>query len=66
MISYLSDRRHFVQIDDKSLNFARVTFDLPHRFVWGPVIFSLCVADFQDGVKCKSFQYADERSYLVW
>ena len=55
-----------MQIDDKSLNFARVIFDLPQRSILGPVIFSLYVADFQDGFMYKSFQYADQRSYLVW
>ena len=49
-----------------SLNFARVIFDLPQRSILGPVIFSLYVADFQDGVMYKSFQYADQRNCLVW
>ena len=33
---------------------------MPQRSILGPVIFDLYVADLQDGVKCKSFRYADE------
>ena len=64
MISYLSGRRVSCKLT-MSLNFARVIFDLPQRYILGPVIFSLYVADFQDGVMYKSFQYADQRGCLV-
>ena len=47
-------------IDDKCSDFARVAFDVPQRSILGPVIFDLYVADLQDGVKRKSFQYKDE------
>ena len=60
IISYLSDRRYLEQIDDKCSDITRVAFDVPQRSILGPVIFDLYVADLQDGVKCKSFRYADE------
>ena len=46
-------------IDDKCSDFARVAVDVPQRSILGPVILDLYVADLQDGVKCKSFQYED-------
>ena len=33
---------------------------MPQRSILGPVIFDLYVADLQDDVRCKSFQYADD------
>ena len=61
VISYLSDRRFFVQIDYGRSDFARVTFDVPQRSILGPVIFNLYVTDPQAvRVEWKSFQYADE------
>ena len=60
MITYLTDRRHFLQIDVKCSDFARVPIEVPQRSILGHVIFDLNVADLQDGFRCKSFQYADD------
>ena len=60
MITYLTDRRHFLQIDDKCSDFARVPIEVPQRSILGHVIFHLNVADLQEGFRCKSFQYADD------
>ena len=46
--------------DDKCSDFTRVPFEVPQRSILGLVIFNLYVADLQDGVRCKSFQYADD------
>ena len=60
MITYLSDRRHFLQIDDRCSDFARVAIEVPQRSMLGHVIFNLNVAYLQDGFRCKSFQNADD------
>ena len=60
MITYVTDRRHFLQIDDKCLDFGRVPIEVPQRSILGHVIFDLNVADLQEGFRCKSFQYADD------
>ena len=60
MITYLTDRRHFLQIDVKCSDFARVPIEGPQRSILGHVIFNLNVADLQEGFRCKSFQYADD------
>ena len=60
MITYLSERRHFLQIDDFFSDFARFPIEVPQRSILGHVIFNLNVADLQDGFRCKSFQNADD------
>ena len=60
MINYLSDRRHFVQIDDRRSDMAHVAFGVPQGSILGPVIFNLYVADLHNNVNCQCFQYADD------
>ena len=55
----LSDRRHFVQIDDRRSDVAHVSFGVPQGSILGPIIFNLYVADLQNNVKCQCFQNAE-------
>ena len=65
MINYLSDRRHFVQIDDRRSDMAHVAFGVPQGSILGPVIFNLYVADLQNNVNCQCFQYADDPTLYI-
>ena len=59
-IEYLADRRHFVQIDDKTSDRSRVNFGVPQRSIMGPLIFNLYVADLHVHVNMQCHQYADD------
>ena len=48
--SYLSNRSHFVQIDDQMSNQGSVHFVVPQRSILGPMLFELCVSDLQDSL----------------
>lgn len=65
MINYLSNRKQFVQIDDKQSSLATVQFGVPQGSILGPVIFNLYVADLQDKLQCPCFQYADDTTFLI-
>ena len=65
MINYLSDQRHFVQIDDRRSDMAHVAFGVPQGSILGPVIFNLCVADLQNNVHCQCFQYVDDTTLYI-
>ena len=55
MVNYLTDRKQFVQIDDKSSETATVKFVVPQGSILvGQVIFNLYVAD---------LQYADDTTF---
>ena len=45
IFSYLTDRRHFVQIDSNISNILYTNFGVLQGSILGPVLFNLCVAD---------------------
>ena len=65
MVHYLSDRRQFVQIDDKISSIETVLFGVPKGSVLGPFIFNLYVSDLQNHIKCPCYQYADDTTFFV-
>ena len=62
LTSYLSNRFHFVQIDDQMSDKARVHFGVPQGSILGPMLFNLYVSDLQDNLpnSVTTFQYADD------
>ena len=61
MISYLSTRYQYVQIDEKSSSKGLVRFGVPQGSILGPVLFNLYVSDLQDEVNNgQTCQYADD------
>ena len=60
LINYLSNRCHFVQIDDRYSGLANVAFGVPQGSVLSPAILNLYVPVLQDRVQCSCSQYADD------
>ena len=63
LVSYLSGRSQFVQIDDKSSSYKFTQFGIPQSSILGPLVFNLYVADLRDTVPLsttKCVQYADD------
>ena len=60
--SYLTERKQFVQIDDKLSSTVEVAFGVPQGSILGPVIFNLYVNDLSDSLEASvtSHQYADD------
>ena len=67
ILSYLSNRQQFVQVNDKQSHLKDVLFGVPQGSVLGPVIFNLYANDLQDCLKDGStcFQYADDTTVLL-
>ncbi len=59
-VNYLTERQHFVQIDDKTSCLCPVNFGVPQGSILGPLIFNLYIADLQSYVEKKCHQYADD------
>ena len=60
VLSYLSERRQLVQIDDNLSELAYVEFGVPQGSILGPVLFNLYAADLQKKLDCLCYQYADD------
>ena len=58
--SYISERRDYAQIDDKTSSTQLNNFGLPQGGILGPVLFSLYIVDIVDNISCNSLQYADD------
>ena len=58
--SYVSERKQFVQVDDKSSSIKLNNFGVPQGRILGPVLFNLCVVDLVENVTCVSLQYAND------
>lgn len=50
VLSYLSDREQFVQIDHKQSDRETVIFGVPRGSVLGPILLNLYIADLQDNI----------------
>ena len=59
-LNYVSNRKQFVHIDDKSSDTTSVHLGVPQGSVLGPVLFNIYVADLKDAISVKSYQYADD------
>ena len=61
IFSYLTDRRHFVQINSNISNILYTNFGVPQGSILGPVLSNLCVAGMKsilNGSEC--IKYADD------
>ena len=67
ILSYLSNRQQFVQVNDKQSRLKDVLFGVPQGSILGLVIFNLYANDMQDCLKDGStcFQYADDTTVLL-
>ena len=59
-LHYVTHRKQFVQIDDTCSEAINVNFGVPQGSILGPVLFNIYVADLQENVNVKCFQYADD------
>ena len=57
IFSYISDRKEYVQVDDKSSEMSNMSFGVPQGSILGPVLFNLYVADLSEVLSSTSAQY---------
>ncbi|XP_066930768.1 uncharacterized protein [Clytia hemisphaerica] len=60
IISYLTNRQQFVQVNDKRSPVQPIHFGVPQGSILGPVLFNLYVTELSDQISSLSIQYADD------
>ena len=66
LISYLTGRQRFVQIDDNVSDYVNVSFGVPQGSILGPVLSNIYVNDLSDNLdSIKSYQYADGTTIYI-
>ena len=65
-VHYLSDRRQFVEIDDKTSSIETVLFGVPEGSILGPFMFNLYVSYLQKHIKWPCYQHADDATFFVY
>ena len=58
--SYISERRQYVQTDDKTSSPQLNNFGVLQGSILGQVLFHLYLLDIIDNISCNSLQYADD------
>ena len=65
MLNYLCERRQFVQIDARKSDLEGVDFGVPQGSILGSFIFNQYVADLQEHIQCRCFQYAEDTTFYL-
>jgi exonuclease III len=67
IMSYLSERRQYVQIDDNTSESLTVQFGMPQGSILGPLIFNIYVTDLHQSLapNTSCIQYADDTTMYV-
>ena len=60
IFSYISDRKKYVQVNDKSSEMSNMYFGVPQGSILGPAVFNLYVADLSEILPSTSAQYTDD------
>ena len=60
MNSYLTERKQFVQTDDKRSPLVRVCYGVPQGSILGPTLFNLYVHDLSESSTGECLQFADD------
>ena len=63
--SYLSERKHYIVVDDIKSSQHNVNCGVPQGSVLGPLLFLIYINDFNECHQAKSIQFADDTSVLV-
>ena len=58
--NYLTNRRQYVQIEDKKSKILPIYFGVPQGSILGPILFNLYVSELSDQINSTSIQYADD------
>ena len=59
-LSYLTNRKQYVQVNDKQSIRLPIYFGVPQGSILGPVLFNIYVAKLSTCIESDSIQYADE------
>ena len=63
ILSYISDRSQYVQIDSNKSRHEKINFGVPQGSILGPILFNICVSDMKNKFDSPCIQYADDTNF---
>ena len=60
ILNYLTNRKQYVQVNDKQSTQLPIYFGVPQGSILGPVLFNICVAKLSRCIASNSIQYGDD------
>ena len=65
ILSYLSNRQQYTQLDDKKSSYRPIYFGVPQGSILDPVLFNIYVSSLPSCLKSNSIQYAGDTSLYL-
>ena len=63
ILSYISDRSQYVQIDSNKSRHEKINFGLPQGSILGPILFNIYVSDMKNDFDSPCIQYAGDTNF---
>ena len=63
ILSYISDRSQYVQIDSYKSRHEKINFGVPQGSIMGPILFNIYVSDMKNKFDSPCIQYADKTNF---
>ena len=66
ILSYISDRSQYVQIDSNKSRHEQINFGVPQSSILGPILFNIYVSDMKNKFDSPCIQYADDTNFYEY
>ena len=63
ILSYISDRSQYIQIDSNKSRHEKINFGVPKGSILGPILFNIYVSDMKNKFDSPCIQYADDTNF---
>ena len=63
ILSYISDRSQYIQIDSNKSRHEKINFGVPQGYILGPILFNMYASDMKNEFDSPCIQYDDDTNF---